>query len=178
MKSIATLLLLVFAAMACRAQLKLVEQSSTLKFNIKNLGFGVDGSFTGFDGLINFDPKDLTTSNFDVTIKATTINTDNNLRDEHLKGNAFFDVKNYPVIRLASTKISPTNKSNTYMLNGQLTIKGKTQSVAFPFTVATTADGYLFKGTFTMKRKDFGVGGTSTVSDELEVTINVAAKKA
>ncbi len=64
------------------------------------------------------------------------------------------------------------------MLNGQLTIKGKTQQVTFPFMVTTNADGYLFKGAFTMKRKDFGVGGTSTVSDELEVTINVTAKKA
>jgi polyisoprenoid-binding protein YceI len=178
MKSITTLLLLLFAAMACRAQLKLVEQASALRFNIKNLGFGVDGSFTGFDGLVNFDPQNLTTSSFDVTIKAATINTDNNLRDEHLKGNTFFDVKNYPVIRLASTKILPTNKSNTYMLNGQLTIKGKTQPVTFPFTAATAADGYLFKGSFIMKRKDFGVGGTSTVSDELEVTINVTVKKA
>jgi polyisoprenoid-binding protein YceI len=178
MKSITTLLLLLFTAMACRAQLKLVEQASTLKFNIKNLGFGVDGSFTGFEGLINFDPQSLPTSSFDVAIQAATINTGNTLRDEHLKGNAFFDVKNYPVIRLASTKILPTNKTGTYMLNGQLTIKGKTLPVTFPFTAATTADGYLFKGAFTMKRKDFGVGGTSTVSDELEVIINVTAKKA
>jgi polyisoprenoid-binding protein YceI len=178
MKSIITLLLLLFTAAVCRAQLKPVEQASALKFNIKNLGFGVEGSFTGFEGLINFDPQNPATSSFDVTIKATTINTDNNLRDEHLKGNSFFDVKNYPVIRLASTKILPTNKSGTYMLNGQLTIKGKTQQIAFPFTAATIPEGYLFKGTFTMKRKDFGVGGTSTVSDELEVTINVTAKKA
>ena len=91
--------------------------------------------------------------------------------------NSFFDVKNYPVIRLASTKIQATNKTGTYMLNGQLTIKGKTQPVTFPFTANATADGYLFKGSFKMKRKDFGVGGTSTVSDELEVMINVTAKK-
>jgi len=176
MKYITTLLFL-FAATLCHAQLKPVEQASTLKFTIKNLGFDVDGTFTGFEGSINFDPQGLAVSTFDITINAATVNTDNNLRDEHLKGSSFFDVKNYPVIRLSSTKIMATNKSGTYMLNGQLTIKGKTQPVIFPFSASATADGYIFKGSFKMKRKDFGVGGTSTVSDELEVMMNVTAKK-
>lgn len=176
MKTITTLFLL-FAATVCHAQLKPVEQASSLKFTIKNLGFDVNGSFTGFDGSINFDPQSLAASNFDVSINANSVNTDNNLRDDHLKGNSFFDVKNYPVIRLSSTKVMATNKSGTYMLNAQLTIKGKTQPVTFPFTANATADGYLFKGSFKMKRKDFGVGGTSTVSDELKVMLNVTAKK-
>ncbi|TSJ44078.1 YceI family protein [Mucilaginibacter corticis] len=176
MKTITTLIFL-FAATLCHAQLKPVEQASTLKFTIKNLGFDVDGSFSGFEGSINFDPQGLAVSTFDVSINASTVNTDNSLRDEHLKGSSFFDVKNFPVIRLASTKILPTNKSDTYMLNGQLTIKGKTQPITFPFSANATADGYVFKGSFKIKRKDFGVGGTSTVSDELEVMINVTAKK-
>ncbi len=176
MKTITTLIFL-FAATLCHAQLKPVEQASTLKFIIKNLGFDVDGSFSGFEGSINFDPQGLAVSTFDVSINAATVNTDNGLRDEHLKGTSFFDVKNFPVIRLSSTKILPTNKSDTYMLNGQLTIKGKTQPITFPFSANATADGYVFKGSFKIKRKDFGVGGTSTVSDELEVMINVTAKK-
>ena len=47
MKTITTLIFL-FAATLCHAQLKPVEQASTLKFTIKNLGFDVDGSFSGF----------------------------------------------------------------------------------------------------------------------------------
>ena len=177
MKTITTLFFL-FAATICHAQLKPVEQASSLKFTIKNLGFDVNGSFTGFEGAINFDPQSLPASTFDVSINAATINTDNNLRDEHLKGNSFFDVKNYPLIHLVATRVLPTNKTGIFMLNGQLTIKGKTQQIAFPFTANATNDGYLFKGSFKMKRKDFGVGGTSTVSDELEVMLNVTAKKA
>lgn len=176
MKTITTLILL-FAATLCHAQLKPVEQASTLKFTINNLGFDVDGSFTGFEGSINFDPQGLAVSTFDVSVNAATVNTDNSLRDEHLKGSSFFDVKNYPVIRLVATKITATNKPGMYMLSGQLNLKGKTQAITFPFTANATADGYIFKGSFKMKRKDFGVGGTSTVSDELEVTMNVTAKK-
>jgi polyisoprenoid-binding protein YceI len=177
MKKIMILLLVMGAATISRAQLKPVEQGSSLKFTIKNLGFGVDGSFSGFEGLINFNPQNLAASNFDVTVSATTVNTDNNMRDDHLKGDSFFDVKNYPKIKLVSTQITNI-KSGTYLFNGQLTIKGKTQPVKFPFEAAASGDGFVFKGSFKMKRKDFGVGGTSTVSDELEVMINVVAKKA
>jgi polyisoprenoid-binding protein YceI len=159
------------------AQYKIAAQGSTLKFTIKNVGFGVDGTFSGFEGNINFDPQNLAGSNFDATINAATVNTDNSLRDEHLKGDSFFDVKNYPRIRLISTKVSPGSKNGTYKFDGQLTIKGKTQPVSFGFTATPSVDAYTFAGSFKMKRKDFGVGGTSTVSDELEVMISVVAKK-
>ncbi len=177
MKKIMMLLLILGTAKIGFAQYKPIEQGSSLKFTIKNLGFGVDGSFSGFEGLINFNPQNLAASNFDVTVSAITVNTDNNMRDDHLKGDSFFDVKNYPKIKLASTQITNI-KSGTYLFNGQLTIKGKTQPIKFPFEAAANGDGFVFKGSFKMKRKDFGVGGTSTVSDELEVRINVTAKKA
>ncbi|OCX53863.1 hypothetical protein BEL04_06140 [Mucilaginibacter sp. PPCGB 2223] len=177
MKKIMMLLLIIGAANVSRAQYKPAEQGSTLKFTIKNLGFGVDGSFTGFEGAINFNPQNLAASSFDVTVASATVNTDNSLRDEHLKGDSFFDVKTYPRIKLASTQITNI-RSGTYLFNGQLTIKGKAKPIKFPFEATQSGDGFVFKGSFKMNRKDFGVGGTSTVSDELEVFINVTAKKA
>jgi len=177
MKKIMILLLVIGVANASHAQYKPVEQGSSLKFTIKNLGFGVDGSFSGFEGMINFNPQNLAASNFDVMVSAATVNTDNNMRDDHLKGDSFFDVKNYPKIKLTSSQITNI-KSGTYLFNGKLTIKGKAQLIKFPFEAAANGDGFVFKGSFKMKRKDFGVGGTSTVSDELEVMINVTAKKA
>jgi polyisoprenoid-binding protein YceI len=176
MKRILLLLLMAFTAKISNAQFKPLEQSSTLKFVIKNLGFNVEGSFGGFEGNINFDAQNPAGSSFDVTINAASVNTDNSLRDDHLKADHYFDVKNYPRVRLTSVKISP-GKSSTYQFDGQLTIKGKTKPVSFPFTATPQGDGYLFKGSFKMKRKDFEIGGTSTISDELEVMLNVAAKK-
>ncbi len=174
MRKIITLLLVVCTTAIAKAQYKPVEQGSSLKFTIKNLGFGVDGSFSGFDGTIDFDPQNIAASKFDVTVNAATVNTDNSLRDEHLKADGYFDVKNNPKIRLISNKI--TGKG-AYQFNGTLTIKGKSKAVSFPFTVTPSGDGYEFKGSFKMNRRDFNIGGTSTVSDELEVNINVVAKK-
>jgi polyisoprenoid-binding protein YceI len=158
------------------AQYKPVDNGSTLKFTVTNLGFDVDGTFTGFQGTLSFDPQNLSTANFDVTIDATTVNTDNSLRDKHLRDDGYFDVKDYPRIRLVSSKIS--GKNGTYSLTGSLTLKGKTKQVSFPFTAVPTTDGYLFKGSFKIKRKDFEVGGTSTIGDELTVNLNVHAVKA
>lgn len=175
MKKIIMLLLIAFTTKAGWAQYKPVEQGSSLKFTIKNLGFGVDGSFTGFDGSITFDPQNTATATFDVSVNAATVNTDNNLRDEHLKADGYFDVKNNPRIRMVSDKI--TGKNGSYVFNGQLTIKGKTKPVSFPFTSSAVSDGLVFKGSFKINRRDFGVGGTSTISDELQVNLNIIAKK-
>ncbi len=159
-----------------RAQYKPADKGSSLTFKIKNLGFDVNGSFTGLHGTINFDVNDAANGHFDITVDATTVNTDNSLRDEHLRGDSYFDVKNYPVIHLVSTKITAAGKG-TFILSGKLTMKGKSQDVSFPFTTVAYNDGLLFKGSFKINRKDFDVGGTSTIANELEVFLNVFAQK-
>jgi len=177
-KTLPALLLLLCLATISRAQYKPVAQGSELKFTIKNLGFDVAGSFAGFEGNISFDEQNIMGSSFDVTINAATVNTDNSLRDEHLRGENYFNVQAYPKIRLASEKVTMLNKSGTYRLSGKLTMKGVTKPVSFPFTAVALAGGYSFKGSFKINRRDFGIGGTSTLADELEVNINVTAKKA
>lgn len=169
------LLAVLFAPGIAFAQYKPAEQGSTLTFIIKNLGFNVNGSFTGVDGTINFDLQNAGAGNFDVTINAATVNTDNSLRDEHLKGENYFDVANYQRIRLVSTKI--TGKNGNYIFTGTLSIKGKSQSISFPFTAGATANGLVFKGSFKINRRNFAIGGASTIADELEVNLNIIAKK-
>lgn len=175
MKNILLLLAVLLAPGIVFAQYKPVEQGSTLTFTIKNLGFNVNGFFTGFDGTINFDLQNAGASSFDVTINAATVNTDNALRDEHLKGESYFDVQHYPRIRLVSTQI--TGKNGSYVFTGNLTIKGKSKIISFPFTAGAIADGLVFKGSFKMNRRDFAIGGASTIANELQVNLNIIAKK-
>lgn len=174
-KTILLLLIPLFAASIAKAQYTPVDKGSTLTFKIGNFGFDVNGSFTGFKGSISFDPKNITASSFDVTIDASTVNTDNNLRDEHLRDASYFDVKNHPVIHFVSSKV--TSSGNSFVAYGKLTIKGKSKGISIPFTATLGSDEYVYKGSFKINRKDFGVGGTSTISNELEVSLNVVAKK-
>jgi polyisoprenoid-binding protein YceI len=174
-----TLLLLVGVIMTklVSAQYKPVDQGSEIKFTVNNFGFGVDGSLKGLQGSIDFDPQNAAAGRFDVTIDASTVNTDNSLRDSHLRNDGYFDVKNYPRIRLASTRLAPAGSPGNYTFTGQLTIKDKTKEVSFPFTAVSADGGMAFRGSFKINRKDFGVGGTSTISNELAVSLNVMASK-
>jgi len=159
------------------AQLKPADQGSSVQFTIGNFGFDVNGSFKGLHGTIDLDQQKPESAHFDVELDANSINTDNSLRDEHLRAENYFDVKKYPKIKLESVKVQAGNKAGSYLFQGKLTIKKTSQNISFPFTATANPDGYQFAGTFKIKRKDFGVGGTSTISDELQVSLNIIAKK-
>jgi len=161
----------------CSAQFKPSDEGSSVHFKIKNFGFNTGGSFSGLKGNIVFDPNNVQTANFDVTIDANSVNTDNNMRDGHLREETYFDTKNYPQIHFVSSKVTLSNKKDVYFVFGKLTIKKQTKDISFPFTAEPQNDGYLFKGSFKINRREFDVGGSSTISDDLEVVLSVLAKK-
>ncbi len=150
---------------------------SSITFKIKNAGIGVDGSFKGFKGTINFDPNNLNGSNFDVSVASKTVDTDNNTRDNHLRKDEYFGVEKHPRISMKSTKIEKTDDGK-YKATFDLTLKGKTKSVSFPFLYNKTSAGYTLKGSFEIDRRDYGVGGSSWIlSDDVKVYINLEVKK-
>ena len=167
--------LILFAAGDVSAQIKPIDDKSTIDFTIRNFGIRVSGTFKGVEGTIHFDPAHLDQANFDISLDANSVNTDNSLRDDHLRGETYLDIKNYPKIRFVSTKVQPSNKSGIWFVSGKLTIKGHTKDISFPFSATAAMGGYLFKGTFKIMRKEFEVGGTSTISDEMDVSLSVFA---
>jgi polyisoprenoid-binding protein YceI len=174
---IASILTLFITINLCAQALTPVDSASEISFKIKNLGFNTTGSFSGLAGTITFIPDNPDGCNFDVHIEAKTVNTGVEMRDDHLRSADYFDVKNYPQIRFVSVKVSSTNKNGTLFVSGKLTMKGITKDISFPFTVQPVQDGYLFNGEFKLNRRDFKVGGGSTVSDNLTVMLKVMARK-
>ncbi len=152
-----------------------VAKESSVQFTIHNFGFKVTGSLDAPQGDIRFNPDSLTNSFFRVTIKSESINTDNSTRDEHLKEEDYFDVKKYPLISFVSGNIQITGK-NQFVVSGRLTVKKETRDIQIPFTVDKSGNGFLFSGSFKMNRRDYGVGGSSTISNELTVDIKVVAR--
>lgn len=177
MKKTILFILITLSSLGVMAQYKPVDEKSTVQFTIGNFGFDVKGSFTGIQGMINFDTQATASSSMDITIDAGTINTDNSLRDKHLKDENYFDIKNYPNIHFVSARITASGKTGNYTVNGKLTIKGKSKDISIPFTAVPANNEFQFKGSFKINRKDFGIGGTSTISNELEVTLNIHAVK-
>lgn len=172
MKKILTLVLgcLLFTADFATAQNTVAH--SAITFKIKNLGITVDGSVTGLQATIHFNPGDMVSASIEATVDTKTISTDNSMRDGHIRSDEFFDAAKYPKILLKS--ISIKHKSgNKYVGQFNLTIKNKTKTVEIPFTY--TAKGTLsdFNGSFRINRLDYGVGDSSlTLSNEVAISID------
>jgi polyisoprenoid-binding protein YceI len=173
-----TYLILLINLCAFSQTLSAVDKESKVQFKIRNLGMNVTGSFTGLQGKMSFDEKNLGSSFFEANIDAATINTGIDARNKHLRDEEYFDVKNFPRISFVSTKVTASTKAGTFFLFGKLTIKNTTRDISFPFTATPQQDGLLFNGEFKLNRRDFGVGGNSLVlSDNLTVQLAVLAKK-
>jgi polyisoprenoid-binding protein YceI len=154
------------------------DNGSSIKFKINNFGISFNGSFKGLKGKIDFDPANPAAGSFEATIDASSVNTDNEMRDDHLRKDDYFDVKNYPQIRFISTKVTPSNRGGTLFIFGNLTIRDVTKEISFPFTATPQEGGYLFKGAFIINRRDFNVGGSSfTLSDKVSVSLTVFAPR-
>lgn len=177
MKKITAILCILFCTVHALAQnYTAVDAGSAIKFNIKNLGLNVTGSFKGLKGKINFDPSNLAAASVSVSVDASTINTGNTSRDKHLKKEDYFNVSNYPELSFVSTKI--TGGAGVFQIEGSLTIKGVSKAISFPFTAKQEGNGYRFTGQFSINRRNFNVGGSSWVlSDNLIVSLNVLTVK-
>ncbi|MEO7316699.1 MAG: YceI family protein [Ginsengibacter sp.] len=171
--------LVLFSVHASAQNFVPADDGSNVHFTIKNFGFNTGGDFKGLKGTIFFNPSFPSTATFSVNISSATINTDNETRDKDLREELYFHVEKFPEISLVSTKIDKTNKTDDgfYFFTGNLTIKGVTKPVSFPFKAEKVLNNYLFTGEFSINRLDFGVGEKSTVlSQKVIVNLKVLAK--
>lgn len=83
-----------------------------------------DGQLTGGEFVVDMN-----------TIEVKDLTGDNKKKLEgHLNSDDFFGVNNYSTAKLVITKATP-KAGNTYTVNGDLTVKGKTEPVSFDMTV-------------------------------------------
>lgn len=163
---------------------------STLGFTIRHAGIGkTRGQFDEFNGTIEVaDDSTPTGSTASATIKAASVNTRNNDRDNHLRSADFFDVETYPEWTFATTGVSGAKESFT--LTGDLTIHGVTKSVDLEveFLGAATDpfgnDRAAFEASTVISRKDFGLtwnaaleAGGVLVGDKVTITLEIEAIK-
>jgi polyisoprenoid-binding protein YceI len=176
-KEYSIVILLLFLVNAAIAQTNYTVTKAAITFQIKNMGINTSGGIGGVQAAIQFDPANPGSSSIEATANAATINTDNDMRDGHLKGDEFFNTASYPKITMKS--VSFKHKSgDKYTGQFNVTIKNKTLPVEVPFTYDATPSGAIFKGSFKLKRTDFGVGTSSMVlSDDVTVFLNVETSK-
>ncbi len=148
-----------------------------VNFKMKMMGVSVNGNFKGFVGTLKFDPNDLANSSLVGTVDATTVDTDNNLRNTHLKEKEdFFNVAKYPKLKMKTTKIE--KDGSNYIGYFDLTMKETTKNVKIPFIFKQDGEKATFQGSTVINRRDWSVGGgTFGMGDNVTFTITVNATK-
>ncbi len=159
---------------------------SNVRFTVTHLLISeVEGSFKKFDGTLVSTKPDFTDAAINFTVDVNSINTDNDMRDKHLKSDDFFNGEQYPNMSFKSTGFKQVS-GNKYELSGNLTIRDITQPVKFNVTYGgTTKDGYGntkagFKATATINRFDYNLkwngltaAGGATVGKEVTIDLRL-----
>ena len=113
-------------------QWKIDPAHSSLNFNISHSGISsVNGKFLDYTGDLLIDGETFDAVNINFVVKVKSVNTDIEMRDNHLRSADFFEVEKYPDMTFESTKILATGKPDYYLLHGKLTIKDVTKDVIF-----------------------------------------------
>jgi polyisoprenoid-binding protein YceI len=167
---------------------------SSVGFSIKHLTSKVRGEFTQFDSTFTFDEAHPEEGKVNVTIKAASVNTRNEKRDEHLKGPDFFNAEKFPELKFVSKKVSKGKSKTLFKVDGELTLLGVTKPLSLDVEYHGAAkdpwgnEKAGFTATGKVNRKDFGMvwnksldkGGIllgEEVALQIEVEAQVAAKK-
>jgi polyisoprenoid-binding protein YceI len=105
------------------------EAHSTVGFAVKHMMVTtVRGQFTRVEGTAIGEVHEPLGTEIDVEIDATSITTNNEMRDNHLRSADFLDAENYPTISFKSTRIEEKGHDR-YAIVGDLTIRGVTREV-------------------------------------------------
>ena len=135
---------------------------STVTFSVKHMMVTtVRGTMRIRDFDLNFDPENLADSSVRVSLDAASINTGQEMRDNHLRSADFLDVERFPTIDFVSTRIEPDG--DEYAIHGDLTIRGVTRPVVLAAEYAGTVPNMKggvtagFSARTKINREDFGL---------------------
>ena len=145
----------------------------------------VRGHFTAYEGKITTaeNPLDSAVS---TSIEANSIDTNNEMRDNHIRSADFFDAENHPTISFTSTGIRFVD--GEFVIDGELTIRGTTKPVSLAVETPEFGPGPQggmkagFSATTEINRNDFGVsyngpipGGGLALGEKVQIVLDIEA---
>lgn len=153
-------------------------------FEVNHMGFSLQrGQFNKTTGNIALDPEKQIGS-MDVSIETNSLASGFAKRDEHLKGEGFFNVAKYPTMTFKSNHLIFEGKT-LKAVEGQLTLLGVTKPVRLevnyfhvgvnPMTQKVT---YGANAITTIKRSAFGMNTfLPAIGDDVKLNIQIEAFK-
>lgn len=159
---------------------------SDVSFTVRHMMVSkVRGRFTKFSGEL-VTGEDPSRSSVTASIDLSSIDTDNEQRDGHIRSADFFDVEKYPTMTYRSTGVR--SDGDDWIVDGELSLHGVTR----PLSLAVELNGFSpdpfggirtgFSATAQINRKDFGIdihmpidGGGVVLGDKIQIQLEVEA---
>lgn len=161
------------------------QGSSSIRFSYRYEDEGESTAFNGrFDRWradIRFDAANLEGSAAVVEIETASAATGVAMHDNALPGAEWFDAGAHPRARFRTTRIRARGEGQ-YEASAELTIRGRTREVEFPFTLRFEGDRAVMDGRASIDRRAFGVGaggaGDELISRDIAISVHVEAVRA
>ena len=163
---------------------------SEVQFKIKHLVIStVTGSFKSFQGSMQSAGDDnFENAQLEFSLDVDSVDTNQEQRDAHLRGEEFFDSAKYPTIKFVSTSF--VKDGDAYKVTGNLTMKDVTKPVTLAAEYGGSAIDFYgnhkagFEVTGKINRKEFGLtwgavteAGSIVLGDDVKLIANVQFAK-
>lgn len=153
-------------------------ENATVRFQVRFLGTArVIGYFDRFFGKLMYNP-DSENGSVDMQIDVKSNNTNDESRDEFLRGPTFFNAERYPQITFTNSHLI-YGEDGLVQISGDLSLHGMTRAVVFEVGPVYTEQGFDSGGIqaiLTINRSDYGLDSiASIISDEMEIIIAMQA---
>lgn len=166
---------------------------TAINFSVKHFFTPVKGSFDDYEIELDYDAANPEKSTVEARIAVASVNTGNEMRDNHLRSADWFEADKHPYMTFKSTSVRTAGK-NKLIASGPLTIKGASHQVELPITLlgnqmipppmqemmGGAKEVASFQASTSIERGDFGVGvgnwaATMVVGGEVDIEILLEA---
>jgi polyisoprenoid-binding protein YceI len=145
-----------------------------VRFKVRVFGLlNIKGRFDRLAGAFTNDSRNDSTA-VRMRIDATSVTTDDNWRDDLLRGPTFFATDRYPDITFSGWCLSG-GEDGRKRLVGNLNVRGKSRTVVFdvePIRLQPGESPAAYQAKTVIRRSEFGLNAMKNViSDEVEITV-------
>ena len=170
--------LVCFSTASRGAEFAVDPSHTSVVFAVSHLGYSYTyGRFNQVTGDFLFDSANPTTGQFALDIDPASVDTNDEKRDQHLRGADFFNVRQFPTMQFRSTAIRAAE--NGLEITGNFTLHGVTKQITIPLRVLGEGKGPYgkdrigFLSQFSLKRSDFGMTNMAgPIGDEISVLMS------
>jgi polyisoprenoid-binding protein YceI len=173
-------------AAAVGAAYEVDDVHSAAFFRVQHLGASQFwGRINELSGSFTVDPTGGASGvSFDITVKASTVDTGTDKLDEHLRSPDFFNAKEFPNMTFKSTGAKAV-RPNFLEVTGDFTLHGVTKTITamVEFTgqrAGPMGDRAGYEAIFTIKRSEFGVKygvENGSLGDEVRIVVSLEGIK-